>query len=174
MERFIYSTALGFVVYQFLAYLRPPNNKNSYRVSIAGVGIIFGKKSAALAQYGVPALWTIAILGLLLLLHNYLVPYSLSRNSVNFVLGIFCGPLLGIWLNSIVRHPPDKGLNKPQIIGGIGLVVLVILGSMGDQGVNLIEQYSKHISSFKAGGVELQFNVTPRAPSAPLIEQPKT
>jgi hypothetical protein len=176
MEIFLPATALGFVVYEILAYLRPPR-KNAYRLLIGEIGIKFGRTSAILAQYVLLALMAMAILAILLLLHVVLLPNALAHNRINILLGFVCGPTLGIWLNSIIRLPPNKSLRKSQIVGGIGLVILIILGSIGDEGVNLIQQYSKHISSLRVGGTELQFvqkgrgDATPGAPSSPVAGQ---
>lgn len=173
---FILSTALGFVIYEVMAYWQPLRGTGR-RIFTEEIGT----RWAIFAQYVLLAFLVGMLLIVLMLFHNSIIHlflpnlFSLDVNlSINVILGFFCGPLLGIWLNSIIRLPPKKGLSRPQIIGGIGLVIFVILGSAGDAGTKLIQKYSENISSVTLGGaLGLQFTAkseggaTPRAPAPP-------
>jgi|HubBroStandDraft_5_1064220.scaffolds.fasta_scaffold06074_1 hypothetical protein len=165
MGSFIFSTAAAFVVYEFLAFMRPPA-KDAYTFSIGEVAVAFGPTATILARYIFLAALASAFLFFVLGLHRF-SPFQ----NVNVALGFLCGPALGIWLNSIIRLPPNEGLHKGQIIGGIGLVILFILGSIGNEGVEVIKRYSSHISSLKFGIAEFSFagkgrsDGTPGAPS---------
>jgi hypothetical protein len=167
MQSFILSAALAFIVYEFLAYTRPPS-KYVYTFTVGEISVRFGRTSALLARYVFLAALASAFLFFALGLHRY-SPF----HNVNIALGFVCGPMLGIWLNSILRLPPSEGLRRGQILGGIGLVILCFLGSVGNEGAELIRRYAKHISSLKFGVAEFSFveknrgDTTPGSPSNP-------
>jgi hypothetical protein len=161
MGSFIFSTAIAFVVYEFLAFMRPPA-KNTYTLSVGEIAVAFGPTATILARYIFLAALASGLLFFVLGLHRF-SPFQ----NVNVALGFICGPALGIWLNSIIRLPPNEGLHKGQIIGGIGLVVLFILGSVGNEGVELIKRYSSHISSLKFGIAEFSFTGKSRSDGTP-------
>jgi hypothetical protein len=171
MESFVFSASLAFVVYEALAFARPPEQK-LYNFSIGQITIAFGKTAAVWARRIVLALMVFGVLFFLLVIHEVIFPFDLiSRNRVNITLGLFSGPIFGIWLNSIIRHPPDTGLSKGQIVGGIGLVLLFIVGSIGNEAGKFIERYARRINSLKVAGTELSFaersrhGATPGSPS---------
>ncbi len=178
MLRFVAATALGFVLYQVLAYIHPPR-KNNYRLSIGEVGIRFGRTSTVVAERFLLGLAAFVFSVILLSFHFFWHFDSIARYLENIILGLLCGPLLGIWLNSIIRLPPDRGLSRGQIIGGIGLIVLFVVGSIGNNGADLLQRYASQITSLKVAGVtELQFaersrtGATPQAPPSPTAASP--
>jgi hypothetical protein len=111
MESFILSTSLAFLIFEALAYTRLPK-REEYEFSIGQISIKFGKGSATWARRILQAVLVSAILFFLLILHEIVLPFDvISRNRDNITLGFFCGPIFGMWLNSIIRHPPEQALD---------------------------------------------------------------
>jgi hypothetical protein len=116
---------------------------------------------------------SILVLYLLFVLHAWPFRIDTSHTQVNVVAGFFCGPLLAIWVNSIINSPAQKGLSKGQIVGLSGLAALAVAGSVGDEGAKLLQRYFRNVSSVRIGGAALQFggndrrDATPGAPSTP-------
>jgi hypothetical protein len=170
MESFLVSTALAFVIYQIFAYLQPVAIEHFAQYIGRGIG----PGADIWLRRGAFAILAILILYLLLAFHHTW-PFHIdtSRTRVNIVAGFFCGPLLAIWVNSILNSAADKGLSKGQIVGGCALVALAVIGSLGDDGAKLLRHYSRDISSISVAGAALQFgagnhrDATPGAPSTP-------
>ncbi len=170
MEKFLYSTALAFIVYQIIAYAPPAFTERF----VAKIGHGLGPRAVAWLRRDSFAALVALILYLLLLVHAWPFHIDTSSTRVNVIAGLFCGPLLAIWVNSVLNSPADKGLSKGQIAGLCGLAALAVLGSVGDNGADFLRKYANQITSLNLAGItQLQFaeksrgDVTPPAPPPP-------
>src|SRR5262249_9807471 len=62
-----------------------------------------------------------------------------------------------IWVNSVIRHPSAQELTRFQIVGGIALAVLFMVGSFGSGIGWFVEKYADTLSGVKIGVAELSF-----------------
>jgi hypothetical protein len=156
MAIFILSSLIGFVVYECFAYADFPTERPAIHFHF--VELKFERGSAKAAKVLFTLLATFLILFCLLLLHNIVIgPSIISQNETSIVMGFFFGPLFAISINEIFRHPPNKSLTRGQLIAGIGLVMLFLLGAVGKETNSLIRQYSHSLNKAKIGLLELSF-----------------
>jgi hypothetical protein len=156
MDFFILSALLGFIVYECIAYVDFPAERQNIHLYFAEIKL--GQIAARWTKIILTFLTVISILFCLLFLHNVVVgPDAISQNKTSIVIGFFFGPLFAIWVNEIFRHPPNKSLTRGQSIAGVGLVALFLLGAVGKETNGLIHQYSRSLNKAKIGLLELSF-----------------
>ena len=158
LAAFIFSGALAFVLYQALAFAHMPSpTRDWFRIS--NITISFEDSSARWARLMLRAGIVFVVLACVLLIHEVAGPADvISRNRVSVLVGFFFGPLFAIWVNAIFAHPPGEDLTRGQVIAGIGLVLMFILGSLGNETGRLIQQYANKLQSLKLAGAELSFS----------------
>jgi hypothetical protein len=156
MAAFIFSGALAFILYQALAFAHVPATREWFRIS--SITIAFDEASARWAKLVLRAAMVFVLLGCVLFVHEQAGPVdAISRNRISILIGFFFGPLFAIWVNVIFAHPPGRDLTRGQIIGGIGLVLLFIVGTLGNETSGLIRQYARRVQSLKLAGAEFSF-----------------
>jgi hypothetical protein len=181
MTAFILSAALAFAVYELLAFAEIPKTKgrlptHGMRLTfIRGVRVTLTERPARWARQLLRMAIVVAVLATTLFFHELASPLdAISRNKVNIVIGFVFGPLLAIWVNSIIVHDPRASLSRGQIVAGIGLVLLFLLGAVGDEMAGLIRRYSRSITSVKLAGAELSFAERSRRDSDRVAATPIT
>ncbi len=158
MAAFIFSGALAFVLYQALAFAHVPSPTREW-FRISSITISFDESSARWGRLILRAGIVFIVLACVLLIHEVAGPVDvISRNRVSILVGFFFGPLFAIWINAIFAHPPGEALTRGQVIAGIGLVLMFILGSLGNETGRLIQQYANKLQSLKLAGAELSFS----------------
>jgi hypothetical protein len=156
MAMFVLSAALAFVLYEALAFARWPVPQK--RFTIGSFALVFTRDTAAWGRRVMRGVLIAGVLVSVLFLHDVVFPTdTISRNKANIVLGFMFGPMLAIWINSVLRHRGDRPLTKGQMVGGVGLIVFFVVGSVGNETGRLIEQLARNISSLKVLGSEFQF-----------------
>jgi hypothetical protein len=159
MTAFLISAGLAFAIYQLLAFARIPAMERRRRFfRIFGFKITYTEQSARMADIFARAVMVFAIGFSVVLIHRFISPLDeISRYRVNIYVGFLSGPLLAIWVNSVVLHPPLTDLSRGQLVGGVGLVLLFLLGAAGDEMANLVSRYAHNIKALKLSGAELSF-----------------
>jgi hypothetical protein len=161
MTAFILSSAIAFALYQLLAFTRWPPAATRFHFYRAT--LVLTRASASFARHIIRASIVVAVLLFVLTIHNVAAPIdALVNYEVNIVFGFVFGPLFAIWVNGIVLHSPDKDLTRGQILAAIGLVLLFLLGAVGNETSRLIRQYARSLSSVKVAGAELSFTAKER------------
>jgi hypothetical protein len=161
MTAFILSSALAFALYQLLAFTRWP--PAATRFHFYRGTLVLTRASASVARNIIRTSIVVAILLFVLTIHNIAAPIdALTNYEVNIVFGFVFGPLFAIWVNGIVLHSPDKDLTRGQILAAIGLVLLFLLGAVGNETSRLVRQYARSLSSVKVAGAELSFTARER------------
>lgn len=165
MTAFVLSAAVAFALYQLLAFAGVPRT-SSREFSIGGLDISPSPGAARVVATIVRIAIVLAILVAILYVHDWPSPLdAITANKINIVFGFLFGPLLAIWVNSVAVHNPTKDLTRGHIVAAIGLVLLFLIGAVGDETAKLIRQYANHLKSAKFGGVELTFGDQKRAGS---------
>ncbi|MET3906800.1 hypothetical protein ABID59_001131 [Bradyrhizobium sp. S3.3.6] len=158
MGSFLSAAAFAFSIFELLAFAKPPTLKRRYNFSLGGAVLRITPRLAGILHYIVLAISISLILFLLLALHELIGPFdAISRNRVNITLGFLWGPVFGIWVNSVLRHPGGKELSRLQVVAGIALTVLFVVGSFGNAVGSFIEKYADSLSGVKIGVAELSF-----------------
>jgi hypothetical protein len=166
VEKFVIASALAFVFYQFLAHTHWPRSRGSY--SIGSVSITFDQATESWARRIVRSLLIFGALASILFAHSVVFPGSTAwEGRANIILGFMFGPMLAIWINSVLHHSSGDALTKGQIIGGVGLILFFILGSVGREAGTLLEQLARNISSVKVPGAEIQLLARPAGTTTP-------
>jgi len=161
MTAFILSGALAFALYELLAFAKWPPAEDGF--SFRGVDIRFTEASARVALNLIRAAIVVAVLLCVLLIHQLVSPLDvISNDKVKVVFGSLFGPLLAIWVNSVVIHSPLEDLTRGQILAAIGLVLLFFIGAVGNETAAVIRQYARNLSSLKLGVAELSFGARDR------------
>ncbi|MGY2902851.1 hypothetical protein [Bradyrhizobium sp. URHC0002] len=154
MVAFLISSAIGFTVYQLVAWAL---------VSRDGSSLNFGDSQLELSPNA--ATWLRRIVAVVLIgvglwlifwLHRLFGLRSESPGGA-VLLGFVYGPLLAIWINTLVATPPDDGPSAGQYVAGAGLVLLFLVGSVGESAEQLIKEYARRINKISVGGAELSF-----------------
>jgi hypothetical protein len=158
MGLFLIASVLGFAIYQIVVW-----------AFISDDGLLFMIRSSAVNLTPEDAAWLRRILAAALIgaalsaftwLHLPFISTDDLRRGV-VVLGFFFGPLLAIWINTLLAKPGDEPLSVGQYVGGIGLVLLFLVGSFGHPIGNLIKKYADRINKIGIGGAELVFTQKP-------------
>jgi hypothetical protein len=154
MTAFILSGAIGFALYQLLAFAEWPVGRHfldPLRLNIV---------TARTVRRVIVAVIVFVILLAVLTIHRFASPVdALASYEVNIIIGFLFGPLLAIWVNSVVVHSGSEDLSRGQILAVLGLAVLFLIGLLGGgEGLNIVKQYSRSISSFKVGVAEVSFS----------------
>lgn len=154
MVSFLISTALSFVIYQLAA--------KAY-ISRDGYFITFGASSALvtpeLARW-LRRLFFVLLIGAALAFAIWLHRGLGVRNEnlgLSTILGFFYGPLLAIWIDSLIAKPSEDSPSAGQYVAGAGLVLLFLVGSVGDQAGDLIQEYARRVNKISVAGAELSF-----------------
>jgi hypothetical protein len=156
MAAFILSSAVAFALYELLALTSWPRIASP--VDRAGVHLTFNPQTGRVISNLVRAALVIAILLFVLFLHEVASPLDVIESyQVKIVFGFLFGPLLAIWVNSVVFHPPTKPLTRGQIVAAVALALLFLLGMVGNETAVVLSQYARNLSSLKFGGAELSF-----------------
>jgi hypothetical protein len=154
MAPFLISSAIGFTVYQLAAWALVSHDRSNWS---------FGDSSLELSRSATTWLRrTVAVLligvGLWLVtwLHR---PFGLRGEHLSgaVLLGFIYGPLLAMWINTLVATPPEDGPSKGQYAAGAGLALLFLVGSVGESTDQLIKEYARRINKISVGGAELSF-----------------
>ncbi len=157
MTAFILSSAIAFSLYQLLAFTRWPPTMTSFH--FGSTTLAFSAKTAHTAINLIRILIVLAILLLVVAIHNFAVPAdTLAKYEVNVLIGFVFGPLAAIWVNSVVLHNANEALTAGQILSVIALALLFILGATGKETSKLISDYAHHLSSVKLAGAEVSFS----------------
>jgi len=157
MIEFMFSSALAFALYELLAFINWPPAED--RLSLRGVQITFSHRTGRIALNLVRAVFVVIILISVLLVHRLLSPFDTMANySLEVGLGFLFGPLLAIWINSVVVHDASQDLTRGQILAAVGLAVLFLSGMLGPEAATLLKQYASNVSSVKIAGAELSFS----------------
>ena len=187
MNAFILSAGLAFAIYELLALWHIPDTQTGpmpgdpfrrhpfrgrprttstrarpgdpfRRHPFPGVTLEFDSPALRRVKIFARVLIVLATLTALLLIHQQVRPReSITSYSANIYLGFLFGPLLAIWVNAVIFHPPKDELSRGQIVAGIGLVLLFLLGSVGNETTRLLQRYSNRLSGLKLAGAELTF-----------------
>lgn len=161
MTAFILSAAIGFALYELLAFMHWP--PTATRLWFYRGAIVLAPDAARTARGIIRALIVIALLLFVLTVHNVAPSIdALATYEVNIVIGFAFGPLLAMWVNSVVVHSTTGDLSRSQLVAAIGLVLLFFLGAVGNETSKLIRQYAQKISTVKVAGAELSFTVKER------------
>ena len=158
MTAFIISAAIAFAVYELLASIDWPNEPENRGIPFRWGRLIFHGDALVTARNLLRAAIVTVILLSVLVIHNFAPQFDLIANyEVNIVFGFLFGPLFAIWVNSVALHSAYFDLSRGQILAAISLVVLFLLGAIGNEASRFIRQYSRNLSSVKLGGAELSF-----------------
>jgi hypothetical protein len=151
MIPFLVSSAIGFTVYQFVAWAFISDDGRFFRLGDSVVNL------SASAAKGLRRFLAVLLIGLALFLAIWLHrPFSEVRGAA--ILGLFYGPLLAIWINTLIAKPSEDSPSIAQYVAGAGLVLLFLVGSVGDPVGELIQRYAQRISKISVGGAELSFS----------------
>lgn len=170
MSAFLLFAAIAFLVYEFIAFAQLPTSGVS-PIRLGGLTINFDAATAQRWRLGLRILIFFLILTAILLLHQFgseTILGNIWANRTAIILGLFFGALFAIWINRIFAHTAGDALTKGQIVAGIGLIVLFIVGSAGNDFSTLIQQISRKISTIKVGGAEIALQVPRKAPGEAL------
>jgi hypothetical protein len=170
MTAFLLFAAIAFLVYEFIAFAQLPRSGVS-PLRFGGLTINFDAPTARRWRLGLRILTFFLVLIAILLLHEFGPEATLNRiraNSATIILGLFFGALFAMWINSVFTHSPGTALTKGQIVAGVGLIVLFIVGSVGNELGTLIERLARKasVSNIKIGGTEITFTQTARKTGA--------
>ena len=164
MTAFLLSGTLGFIVYQCLAWANVPRGKPSF--DIGPININYTASAAAWARRGLRLIIAVLILGVIILLNRpFLVSDAVSKSEIATLLGAFWGPLFGIWINAVIANAAGSNLTRGQFVAGIGLSLVFLIGSVGNETGSLLKEYAKKVSNLKFAGAELSFSDRSRAGS---------
>jgi hypothetical protein len=176
MGSFLIASALGFTVYQLAVWVFISDDRLFFKIGRSVVNLT--PEDAA---------WLRRIFAVLLIgfglsfgmwLHRpFLSPDELRGGAV--ILGFFYGPLLAIWINTLLAKPVNEPLSIGQNIAGVGLALLFLVGSVGNPTGELIQRYARNINKIGFGGAELVFSqksaqANPLGGSLPLSGEPPT
>jgi hypothetical protein len=156
MTAFFLAASISFLFYQVLAHSHIPSTNRE--ITVGSVHISFGSGSAPWVRRILRFLIVALVLICTLFLHAWIRPWDwFSENRAGIIFGILFGPLFGIWFNAVIAHPAGEGLTWGLIIGGIGLILLFIMGSLGNEFGTVIRGYARNITTVKGAGFELAF-----------------
>jgi hypothetical protein len=156
MTAFFFAASISFLLYQILAYSHVPRGVR--RLRIGSIGISFAGSAGPWARRVLRFLIVTLVLACTVFIHDWLSPINLfSQNKIGIILGFLFGPLFGIWFNAVIAHGPGDSLSWGLIIGGTGLILLFLMGSLGNDAGEVIRQYARNLSSVKVGGAEFAF-----------------
>ena len=157
MTAFILSSAIAFALYELLASVDWPAARGDIPFRWGNITINWDV---------VPAAWNLvraamvtALLLTILIVHTFASQFdAIAKYEVNIVFGFVFGPLLAIWVNSVVVHSAKEDLSRGQILAAISLLLLFFFGTVGNETAGLIRRYSNSLSSVKVAGAELSFS----------------
>jgi len=156
MTAFILSSAIAFALYELLAFTRWPPAETRFHFHRAT--LFLTRSAASTARKVIRVFLVLALLLFVLTAHNVTSHFdALTRYEVNIVFGFIFGPLLAIWINSIVIHSAEEDLTRGQILAAVALVLLFLLGATGDETSKLLSRFVRNLNSVKLGGAELSF-----------------
>jgi hypothetical protein len=170
MGPFLISSALGFVGYQLAVWLFISEDR--LFLKLGGSVINLTPEAAAWLRRVVGVLLVGLGLSLGLLFHKpFVAQESIFGGAV--VLGFFYGPLLAVWINSLIAKDSNEEVSTGQYVAGIGLALLFLVGSVGNQAGDLIQGYARKVSKISIAGAEFTFDrkssdVNPLGGSLPL------
>jgi hypothetical protein len=173
MTAFLLSGMLSFIVYQCLAWAHVPRGKPS--LNIGQVKVEFSASAAIWARRSLRLVIAVLILGALFLLDQpLLAPGAVAKSQVALLLGAFWGPLFAIWINAVIANAAGANLTRGQFIAGIGLALLFLIGSFGNETGSVLKQYARKINNLKFAGAEVSFSDKSKAgsPGAGAVASP--
>jgi hypothetical protein len=164
MTAFLLSGTLGFIIYQCLAWANVPRGRPSF--DIGHIKIRFTSSAAVWARRTLRLVIAILILGVIMLLNRPLLASdAVSKSEVAILLGAFWGPLFGIWINAVIANSAGANLTRGQFVAGIGLALVFLIGSVGNETGSLLREYARKLSNLKIAGAELSFSDRSKAGS---------
>jgi hypothetical protein len=158
MALFLLSGTLGFIFYQCLAWADVPRGGEGFHLGSIDI------------QFTRPATrrWVLRITRVAIVIITFLtalvlhVPVSFSdsfaKHETAILLGFFWGPLFAMWINEVIANPTGDELTRGQLVAGIGLTLLFLLGSFGNETGSMLKEYTKKISNLKIGVAEVSFS----------------
>jgi hypothetical protein len=179
MTWFLLSGTLGFIVYQCLAWANVPAGKPGFYVG--GSKVEFSAEAATWARRGLRLAIAVLILGAIILMNRpFIAPDVVAKSEVAIMMGAFWGPLFAIWINAVIANAPGANLTRGQFVAGIGLALIFLIGSVGNETGSLLREYAKKISNLKIAGAEVSFSdrlragspgagAAPPSPGKPLV-----
>jgi hypothetical protein len=174
MAAFLLSAGFAFAIYQVLAFADIPRTRSAfkadpyfrpdpYKIAVFGVEVHLDEAPLRRARRLLRLLIVIAVLFTILAIHQLVSPFDLiSNQGPNIYLGFIFGPLLAIWVNNLIVHRATEELSRGQILAGIALLLLFLLGSVGNETAGLIRRYASSLKGLKIPGAELSFGEKPR------------
>jgi hypothetical protein len=158
MGLFLIASALGFTIYQIAAWAFVSDDWLLFKIGESEVSLT--PRDAA---------WLRRIVGAVLIGFGLSVAVWLHWPFISIddlvggvvVLGFFFGPLLAIWINTLLAKPAEEALSVSQSVGGVGLVLLFLVGSFGHPIGDLIKKYANRINKIGIAGTELVFTQKP-------------
>ena len=163
MVSFLISSAIGFTIYQLAAWALLSEDRLFFRVGNSVINL--APEAATWLRRLLVVLLVGVGLTLVIWLHR---PFAFPDDALGgaVILGFFYGPLLAIWINTLLAKPSKESPSIGQYVAGAGLALLFLVGSVGDQMGALILGYARQISKISFGGAELLRNLRRQAPSA--------
>jgi hypothetical protein len=154
MGSFLISSALGFAIYQLAVWAFISDDRLFFKIG----GSVVNLTPEA-------ATWLRRIFGVLLVGLGLSFGIWLHRPFVSLedtlggavILGFFYGPLLAVWINTLIAKPSDQPLGTGQYVAGAGLALLFLVGSVGNPTGDLIQEYARKINKISFGGAEFSF-----------------
>jgi hypothetical protein len=154
MGSFLISSALGFTIYQFVAWAFISDDRSNLR--IGKFVVILTPK--AVAWFG--RMVGVVLIGLILCfgiwLHRPFIDLQETLGGT-VILGFFFGPLLAIWTNTLLAKPSGEVLSTGEYVTGAALALLFLVGSVGAPAGDLLREYLHKITKISIGGAELNF-----------------
>ena len=154
MVSFLISSAIGFTIYQLAAWALLSEDRLFFRVGNSVINL--APEAATWLRRLLVVLLVGVGLTLVIWLHR---PFAFPDDALGgaVILGFFYGPLLAIWINTLLAKPSKESPSIGQYVAGAGLALLFLVGSVGDQMGALILGYARQISKISFGGAELSF-----------------
>ena len=173
MTAFLLSGTLGFIVYQCLAWANVPKGKPG--IDIGDIQVQFSKSAATWARRGLRLVIAVLILGAIILLNRpFIASDAVAKSEVAILLGAFWGPLFAVWINAVIANAAGANLTRGQFVAGIGLALLFLIGSVGNETGSILGEYAKKINNVKIAGAEVSFSDRSKAgsPGAGAVPSP--
>jgi hypothetical protein len=162
MGPFLISSAFGFAVYELAVWVFVSDDRLFWK--FGGSVVHLTPETATWLRRGLAVLLVGLTLSLGLLFHKpFLVREGVLSGEV--ILGFFYGPLLAVWINSLIAKPSTEAVGAGQYVAGVGLALLFLVGSVGSQTGDLIQEYAKKVSKIAIGGTEVTFDRSPSSDS---------
>ncbi len=169
MVIFLLTSFLSFLLVGLALLIEPPSFGTLHRIPGLGyINIDIDETVVAKVRRALLAFCILLVIVVIFSLHYADVSWN-ARYVPNFIIGLLFGPLFAIWMAGVLRTRVQDGLSAAQIVQGIVLILLFVVGLLGTETANLVDRLARNVSKVGIGGAEISFMEPKKGPVAGAV-----